>query len=194
MRRLLGLGIFLILLVWATGCAFTHPAQSSPVKDALSAQIFVVKPSSIRREISAPTRGVEVPDFTFVSAEGAEHHLRDLRGHPLVVNFWATWCPPCRAEMPTLNRAYEEHRAQGLIVLAVNEMESRGQVSQFVQEEALSLPVVLDRRGLVAQAYRVSGLPTSFFVDDQGIVVLRWTGMLTEKVLERGLDLIMKPQ
>jgi len=155
--------------------------------------IFIAKPMRGKSGMSAPARGVKAPDFTFVAEDGTEYHLRDLAGHPIVLNFWATWCPPCRAEMPALDAAYKANKAKGLIILAVNEMDGRERVAQFRQIMDLNLPMVLDTQGTVGKAYRVQGLPTSFFLSTDGVVALRWTGMLNDTVLQKGLDLIMGP-
>ncbi len=186
--------MLLLLGLLITGCAVVRLSSASTSGSTLSGNIFLVDPASVQRSVSVPARGVEAPDFTFVAADGTQHRLRDLHGHPLVLNFWATWCPPCRAEMPALNEAYERYRGKGLIVLAVNEMEGREQVARFRQTMGLTLPIVLDKRGIVGRAYRVSGLPTSIFVDARGMVALRWTGMLTEESLGRGLALIMEEE
>lgn len=194
MRRLVGAVWLLSLLALVVGgCT----SVTSSGRDATGTSgsppegVLTIEPNSVARAVEAPTRGVMAPDFTFVAADGAEYRLRDLRGHPLVLNFWATWCPPCRAEMPALDAAYLEYKDRGLVILAINQMDDRERVEQFRQAMGFHMPMLLDTQGKVGQAYLVRGLPTSFFVAADGTVVLRWTGMLTEEALQRGLENIL---
>lgn len=119
-----------------------------------------------------PEIGFAAPDFKLQTFDGKLMTLSDLRGKVILVNFWASWCPPCRAEMPALNKVFERYRATGFVVLAVNttfqdvETEARA----FYQNLGLTIPAVLDRDGQVSRSYQVQALPTSFFIDSQGMV------------------------
>ena len=117
-----------------------------------------------------PRSGYPAPDFTLETLEGKTVTLSDLNGEVVLINFWATWCPPCRAEMPAIQEVYEEYRDQGFTVLAVNQRESQGRVAAFMDELGLTFPVPLDREGRVSARYRVNALPTTFFVDRAGII------------------------
>lgn len=138
-----------------------------------------------------PDAGHPAPDFVIHLPDGSTSSLAAYRGQPVVINFWATWCPPCRAEMPELIRAYERYRDQGLVVLAVNEAEAHDQVAVFVQELGLTMPVIIDPRGEVMAAYKTNSLPSTFFIDRRGVVRVRWVGMLTPDVLEQHLRAIL---
>jgi peroxiredoxin len=120
----------------------------------------------------APIAGHPAPDFTLRTLNGEQVSLSDFRGQPVIINFWATWCGPCRIEMPEFQEAFAEHQADGLIVLGVNltERDSVNAVPGFLDEFGLTFPVVLDEGGEVANTYKVFGQPASIFVDQNGDV------------------------
>ena len=124
--------------------------------------------------------GEPAPDFSLVLDDGRFLRLSDLRGKPVVVNFWATWCGPCRMEMPELVKAAQTTDA---VFLAVDVQEARGPVEQFAAEFAMELPVVMDAEGKLRQLYRVPGLPTTFFIDADGAIASLVVGPLTPQVL-----------
>ncbi len=138
-----------------------------------------------------PDAGHLAPDFTIHLPDGSTARLSDYRGRPLILNFWATWCPPCRQEMPDLVRVYEAHKAEGLVVIALNESEGHEQVSGFVEEFGMTMPVVIDPQGDVMQAFKTQSLPSSFFIDRDGVVRVRWVGFLPANALDQNLDLIL---
>lgn len=122
--------------------------------------------------IPSPREGFLAPDFTLETLDGGQVTLSDLRGQAVVVNLWASWCPPCRAEMPALQRVYEAYRDRGLVVLAVNVtyQDSLADATAFVRQYGLTFPVALDRRGLVANRYLLRALPSTYFVDREGVI------------------------
>jgi|GEM_PF-348495 len=117
--------------------------------------------------------GMPAPDFTLSDPEGRTWRLSELRGKPVVINFWATWCTPCRLEMPLLEAAYQRHKAEGLTILAVDIKADRGPeaVKAYREELGLNFPLLLDTTGQVENVYKVRAYPTSFLVDRNGIVV-----------------------
>jgi peroxiredoxin len=119
---------------------------------------------------SRPEKGFVAPDFTLETYDGETVRLAQLRGQVVLINFWATWCPPCREEMPAIQEAYDEHRERGLVVLAANLMENDAQVGDFMAEMELTFPILMDRRGTVSERYRVQSLPTTYFVDRSGVI------------------------
>jgi len=117
-----------------------------------------------------PWIGKPAPDFEFQSPEGQATSLSDLKGKPVLINFWATWCSPCRMEMPYIQQVYDEWQEMGLVLLAINIGESPSQVEEFMQSRGLSLPVLLDTEGKVAGQYGIRAIPTTFFIDREGII------------------------
>jgi peroxiredoxin len=122
--------------------------------------------------IQAPQEGLLAPDFTLTDLSGETVSLQDFRGRPVMVNFWASWCPPCRSEMPAMEAMYQEFRAADLEILAVNAtyQDRITDAEAFVEENQLTFPVLLDRTGEVNQAYQVHSLPTTFFIDSRGVI------------------------
>ena len=122
--------------------------------------------------VPAPQVGFAAPDFSLQDASGETVTLSELRGHPLIVNVWASWCPPCRAEMPAMQRVYQDYRDAGLEILAVNaaNQDQTEAALAFVEQNGLTFPILFDEVGSVSQHYQVRALPTSFFIDAQGII------------------------
>ena len=119
---------------------------------------------------SLPEKGFIAPDFTLQTLDGKMVTLSDLRGQVVLVNFWATWCPPCRAEMPAMQQAYDQYRTDGFVVLAVNMLEGDAQVTDFVYQTGLTFPVLVDKGGGVSERYQVKSIPTTYFVDREGVI------------------------
>lgn len=123
-----------------------------------------------------PAVGHRAPDFTLRDPEGRSVQLsRVLKEKAVFLNFWATWCPPCREEMPTMERAYRDYKPRGLEILAVSldaggEAAVAAKVKEFMSGLKLSFPALLDPQGDVVRAYRLRGLPMSFLIDRQGVI------------------------
>lgn len=126
--------------------------------------------------------------FELTAPDGSVHRLADYRGAPLILNFWATWCPPCRAEMPSLQRAHKQLARDGIAVLAINVGEDPETVDRFRRDFELELPLPIDTDTRVAEQYPMRGLPTTFVIDGEGRLALRAAGELAwdhPEVLER---------
>lgn len=126
--------------------------------------------------ITRPEQPVEAPDFRLADPDGRRISLRDHRGRVVFLNFWATWCLPCRAEMPEMERVHQEFKGQGFVVLAVNLRESPAQVRKFAQELKLTYPLPIDEDAKVVQAYAVRALPVTYLIDRKGIMLGRAVG------------------
>ena len=126
--------------------------------------------TSCPAEAPAPEIGKLAPDFELDTLDGQTIVLSQLKGTPVLVNFWATWCGPCRHEMPFLQQVYEDWPEEKLKVLTINIQESPSRAAQFMQGEGLSFPVLLDGDAAVAQQYNVMGIPTTFFIDKFGFI------------------------
>jgi peroxiredoxin len=116
------------------------------------------------------------PDFTLTGEDGKTYRLADYRGKVVVLNFWATWCPPCRYEMPSMERAHQKTRGENIVLLAVNVGETADQVFEFTGHYPVSFPLPLDLDGAVLRRYPVIGLPTTFVIDPRGLVTHRAIG------------------
>ena len=119
-------------------------------------------------------------DFTLEDLSGTKWTLKDLGGKVVVVNFWATWCPPCRKEMPDLETLYRRFKDQGLVVLAISD-EDAGKVRPFVAQQKVSYPILLDPGRKVNQLFEVEGIPKSFVYDRSGKLVAQSIDMRTQK-------------
>jgi peroxiredoxin len=152
--------------------------QSEPVVD--KPEIFAPPPEMP----AAPYVENAAPDFTLPQLNGESLTLGDFRGKPAIINFWASWCPPCRQELPALQAAYNAHRDE-IGFIAVDVKEEPGTVTSFIRELGLSFPVVFDLDGQVSDvSYEVRGLPTTIFVDVNGVVAARHVGPLDEATID----------
>ncbi|MCB9491582.1 MAG: TlpA family protein disulfide reductase [Dehalococcoidia bacterium] len=133
-----------------------------------------------------PALGEPAPDFVLVeSGSGKRVSLSDFRGQPVVLNFWATWCVPCRTEMPDLQAAYD---SEDVVVLAVNWQETESVVQGFLDEFGITFPTALDSEGRVREFYGVVGLPATFFIDPDGILRARNFGPVYGNLLQDGIE------
>jgi peroxiredoxin len=123
-------------------------------------------------KIPAPHTGFLAPDISLLDINGNEVTLSDLRGVPIMINFWASWCPPCRAEMPAMQNAFEEYADEGFTILAINatNQDNLNSATEFINEHSLTFPILLDTQGQAFNDYQIHSLPTSFFIDLNGII------------------------
>lgn len=131
----------------------------------------------------APVTDALAPDFELVNVEGENVKLSDYRGQAVLINFWATWCGPCRIEMPAIQARYEQYSPE-LVILAVDNDESLEIVSAFVDELGLTFPVLLDPGAAIQNLYQIRGYPSSYFVDANGIIQVVHIGIMTEGQLD----------
>lgn len=148
----------------------------------------VIAPESHMLGQQVPQIGEPAPDFSFTMPDGSEMKLSDYRGQKVIINFWASWCAPCKAEMPDIQRVYDAHREDGLVVLAVNREEDLATIQQFVAEVGISFPVVANMDGDISQQYGALGLPTTFFINTDGTVSSFRKGIMDEAFILEQLD------
>jgi cytochrome c biogenesis protein CcmG/thiol:disulfide interchange protein DsbE len=131
-----------------------------------------VFPTTTNGLTPAPKEGFLAPDFTLSTPDGQVYSLSELRGRPLLINFWATWCPPCQAEMPAMQRIYKQYQEQGFLILAINatHQDNQADILDFSREYGLTFPILMDMDGTVSQQYLVHAFPSSYFVDSQGTI------------------------
>lgn len=168
------LGVGLILVGAAAFLLWPRPDVSA--NSAVSGQSLTV-PVAV---------DYEAPELTLSDLEGVEHSLADYRGKVVLVNLWATWCPPCKAEMPTLDAYYQAHQADGFVTLAINDGDPTEDVADFVQEYKLTFPVLLDPTYEASErAFKSLNLPSSFVIDREGQIRLRWVGEIDRAALDK---------
>jgi peroxiredoxin len=151
--------------------------------------------TSTAGKIPAPQAGFLAPDFELKTPEGETIRLADLRGQPVLVNLWATWCPPCRAEMQTLETVYNDYKDQGFTVLAVNmtSQDDPREIAPFVEQRGLTYPILLDENGAVSKAYQMKSLPSSFFINRDGTInEVIIGGPMAEALLRTRIEAIIK--
>ncbi|MFN8401551.1 MAG: TlpA disulfide reductase family protein [Anaerolineales bacterium] len=132
------------------------------------------------------------PDLSFIDLGTDPVSLSDYRGSVVLVNLWATWCPPCREEMPTLQAFYEKYKSEGFVLLAIDQGETLPQVLPYVKELKLTFPVWLDYSSEAGQAFETMNLPSSYVIDRNGQVRLMWIGGISKKNLEKYVPDVIK--
>jgi thiol-disulfide isomerase/thioredoxin len=163
-----------------------------------SVSLIWVRGSSEARQsqyLSAVPVRVEfaAPELALDDLAGGSGNLREFLGRVVLVNLWATWCPPCTQEMPVFQAFYTEHRSRGFAVLAINDGESAGAVRRFVEDWGMTFPVWLDPKYQASDhAFRTTGLPTSYVIDRAGTVRLMWIGVIDRSNLEKYLIPILE--
>ncbi|MBN1992257.1 MAG: TlpA family protein disulfide reductase [Anaerolineae bacterium] len=137
----------------------------------------------------APVAGHPAPDFELKSLDGEAVRLSNFAGTPVLLNFWATWCGPCRAEFPDFQKAYLEN-GDKLVIIGVNHttLDQAEQVDDFVAEMGATFPIVLDKTGQTAETFQIRALPTSIFIDRNGIINEVFTGPINKAYIEAKLD------
>ncbi len=153
------------------------------------------KSATTNGKIPAPQTGFLAPDFSLTTLTGKSVHLADLRGKVVLVNIWASWCPPCQAEMPAIQQVYDEYKGDGFVALAVDStvQDRLPDVEKFVTQHNLSLPILLDQSGEVTRSYQVRSLPTSFFIGRDGLIHdVELGGPMAEALLRSRVEQLLK--
>ena len=172
---LLLLGIGLVLIATA-GYLFLHNAAAQTDLSAVPVQVNFAS-----------------PELTLTDIQGVTRSLSDYRGQVVLVNLWATWCPPCKAEMPTLQAYHDKYKDEGFAVIAINDGDPTPDVLQFVKDFELAFPVWLDPTYIATEdAFKTLNLPSSFVIDREGTVRLSWVGEIKSKMLEKHVTPIIK--
>jgi peroxiredoxin len=126
------------------------------------------------------------PELTLTDIQGVSRSLDEYRGQVVLVNLWATWCPPCRQEMPTLQAFYDKYKQRGFVILAINDGDPTADVLKFVREYRLTFPVWLDPTYTATEkAFNAPNLPASFVIDRNGTIQLTWVGAINSNMLEK---------
>ncbi|MFQ5856778.1 MAG: TlpA family protein disulfide reductase [Anaerolineae bacterium] len=179
-----------------------QPQQIAASRSSQSQPRIQVRPAQPRSSAGVttsigrtPNVGDVAPDFTLKNLEGEKISLSDFEGQPVLINFWATWCAPCRIEMPAIENMYQKYKDDGFVVLAADVEESITVVRSFVDSMGLTFPILLDYKGDIARRdYRIRGYPTSYFVGRDGKIVAAHRGMMSEQVMRRYMEQVLATQ
>ena len=150
--------------------------------------------SSVEDDLSIVPAPVNfaAPELTLYDLDGEQASLADFEGQVVLVNNWATWCPPCKAEMPTLQAYYEKHKDQGFLLIGIEAGEPVDEVAQFVEDYKLTFPIWLDPQNKALSAFHNQNLPSSYVIDRQGTVRLAWVGAISKSILEKFLTPLLE--
>ncbi|PLR83666.1 peroxiredoxin family protein [Bacillus sp. V33-4] len=139
-------------------------------------------------KLSELEEGSEAPDFELTTLAGEKAKLSDYRGQKVILNFWATWCPPCKAEMPHMQSFYEKNKDKGITILAVNLTnvdKGMDAINAFVKEYGLTFPILLDEDGTVGMTYQAFSIPTSYIIDKNGKIAKKIVGPMDEEKMKQ---------
>jgi peroxiredoxin len=175
MRRVLLLGLLALALSACASAAGGAPATAGPpASHTIAPESKLVgdpEPADL------PQVGQPAPDFEYTMADGSRHTLSQLRGKKVLINFWATWCGPCRSEMPDLQKALGEE-GDSVVVLGVNKAQQLQEIGPFADELGISFPLIANQAGDIAGRYGAQNLPTSYFINSDGTIGLKKTGVM----------------
>jgi peroxiredoxin len=180
-RRLLALGVVALALAACGGTAPTPVPQPGTRIIATGAKLLDAGPVSI------PEVGQAPPEFEYTLPDGTARKLSDLRGKKVLLNFWATWCAPCRTEMPDLQKALAEF-GDSVVVLGVNKGEQPEVIAPFADEVGVSFTLVADPEASIAGRYAAINLPTTYFINSDGTIGLRKTGVMNYSFIKTHID------
>ena len=152
---------------------------------------YTVYASVTKDKVEVLAVGDKAPDFELVDLDGNAHRLSDYRGEGVVLNFWGTWCPPCKKEFPAIERQYKSFENQGVNVLAINIAQSNLEVQNYMDEMGLTFPVVIDKTRSVMTTYNVTTLPATILVDENGVITKIITGEMTESQIVAHMESII---
>lgn len=148
--------------------------------------VQAMEPEKPKDNLPGIAIGEKAPDFELKTLTGDTVKLSDYRGKKVMLNFWATWCPPCKEEMPDMEQLYQEN-GEEVVILAVN-IDPQLNVQKFVSEMGITFPVLLDEKDEVNTKYQVLTIPTTYFIDKQGIIRNKYLSAMTKELMEQYID------
>lgn len=175
-RRVLPFGIVILIVVGLIILLWTGLARKEPLTGASGVA-----------QINRPAA-----DFTLPLFSGGNITLSSLRGNPVVLNFWASWCPPCREEAPTLEKIWQVYKDKDVTFIGVNIQDREADARAYIEEFGITYPNGPDIGGRITIDYGVSGIPVTFFVNREGRIVSRWVGAISERLLRARIEEILQ--
>lgn len=181
--------LILVLAMLLAGCGASGvaaPAASQPLTVDPGSVVIATGSRMLESVGAVPRVGDSTPDFEYTLADGTPVRLSELRGKKVIVNFWATWCAPCRLEMPTLQAAHEQY-GEELVVLGINLIESPNDIVPFGQEFGITFPLIANRSGDIRDAYGALSIPVTYFINSDGSVAERHLGVVDKQFIDEQL-------
>ncbi|RIW39018.1 TlpA family protein disulfide reductase [Bacillus salacetis] len=185
-KKILGIGLVAVLVGLFIGNIIMNQSSKKEMEKQVAEEL---QESGLDVEFGSegPGKGDAAPDFTLTTLEGKEVSLSDYKGKKVILNFWATWCPPCQAEMPHMQEYYEKYREEANIeMLAVNLTtidEGRPAIEKFAKEYGLSFPIPLDEEGTQGTIYQAQTIPTSYMIDTEGRIQHKILGPMNKEMM-----------
>lgn len=181
------IGVILVIVLFiGAGFLYKNLSKKYTAEKTMSTQ----GEKSNTSEKSFGESNKKAPDFKITDMNGKEVSLSEFFGKPIVLNFWASWCPPCKAEMPHFQKAFKENTDVQFLMVNASYNDTESSVKAFLENGGYTFPVLTDKRGLAFRAYNVSSLPTTYFIDKNGKVISHTVGMLLEQRLADGIKAI----
>jgi peroxiredoxin len=181
--------IIILLLAMVVWGVYDFEAKKQDAQKALAQTTTEQASTTSSNSQGGLALGNAAPDFTLQTVDGKNFKLSDLHGKKVLLNFFATWCPPCKGEMPDLESFYKEHMNDGITVLAVNlttgETDPNTNIPKFISNFGLTFPVLLDKQGNIGDLYQAFDIPTSYFIDSKGVIRQKMVGAMNKDTMEK---------
>jgi peroxiredoxin len=190
MKKYLMVSVLVGLVIW--GMYVIQGSESEKSKAKATANVLTDSNQGKKITVGLEKENL-APDFELRNVDGKTFKLSELRGKKVIVNFWTTWCPPCRQEMPDMEELYSKYKSKNVEILAVNLIESeksRKDVPEFIKTFNITFPVLYDEKANAGRLYNVSSIPASFIIDTQGVIREKLVGPMTYEWMEKTLNAI----